>query len=311
VLEEIGDKMRKSQKNKKGKLEEMSDSNIHDLEVVQKKQNSYVEINRDEEDADVVEFQKTGDMDLLTKIYNNRIPTLHYWVKMGHNLSNDNEDLFGELTLRLLKSVYSYDQNRGSFNTLIMNSFLNYLRNLSNSKKAKKRMPIGLDPKHIGHFVLSLDWNYKRGDGENELTLKDIVSNKIVTHNQAPHRMSLGETIDLLSNNDNRIKNFLYKMVEGNTLSSILKDYRTKYGKIVVSRSQAHKLNRDNQKRYATRLIKDQKGITERFNLLEYRMKLNKMEYKIELKKSEDADFIMKTIRRFRKNKDHLLAKIN
>jgi hypothetical protein len=34
------------------------------------------------------------------------------------------------------------------------------------------------------------------------------------------------------------------------------------------------------------------------------------MEYKIEMQKSEDADFVMKTIRKLRKNKSYYLSKI-
>ena len=38
--------------------------------------------------------------------------------------------------------------------------------------------------------------------------------------------------------------------------------------------------------------------------------KSNKMEYKIEMKKSEDADFVLKIIRKLRQNKEYLLEKI-
>ena len=40
---------------------------------------AFRKINRDQESLDVVRFQKTGDADILEKLYNNRIQTLKIW----------------------------------------------------------------------------------------------------------------------------------------------------------------------------------------------------------------------------------------
>ena len=271
----------------------------------------YVSINRKKENQDVVLFQKTGDIKILERIYHRRVPNLQILANKYKYLTSDSEDMFEELTFHFIKTVHGYDPKRGSFNTYFYSSMLYCTRNLRNNKKAKKRRPKGSDPDSIANFTLSLDYNYNTKDGSDS-TLKDVIANDLASEDSTMDRLCLEETIDLLANENVNVKSFLKKISDGNSVSALLKECKTKEGKIKISKVQGARLDTKRRcNRIVTNLIKNKTNIDEDFKLVNYHVvDLNKLHYKIEMKKTAEADFLMKTIRKLKKDREHLLQKI-
>ena len=152
------------------------------------------QIDRAKEDEDVVRFQKTGDVSIFEKLYANRIPTLKVWAKKYYYLSDSSDDMYGELTFYFTKAIFKYDKRRGSFNTCLYTFFQNCVRNLRNSKLAKKRRPIDSDPNKIANYMLSLDYDYNIKDNDGS-TLKDVLPSETSDKENEIQNIRLEETL--------------------------------------------------------------------------------------------------------------------
>lgn len=273
---------------------------------------SFASIDREQENKDIICFQKTKDNKLFEKIYNNRIPTLQIWARRHQYLMDSQEDMFGELCLYFVKAVFTYDSKRGSFNTCLFTYLLNCIRNLQIGKRAKKRIPIGIDPNSLQKFILSLDYNYDGKDGS-ENTLKDVLANSLSTKDSASDKMSMDETVKILSNGNRQIVGWLKKLGEDGTIASVIKECNVRKGKINIGRSHANQLNKKRlQKRVVAALIKKKTNIQDSFSVINYTLtNPGKLLYTIEMKKTQEADFIMKTIRKIRKDEKNLKDQIN
>lgn len=258
-------------------------------------------IDRKEENKDVLKFQETGDLNVLEKIYLKRIPTIRSWANKHYypGLDFSVDDLFSELSIVFVKAAEKYDGKRGDFNTCLFTFLLNRLRNIKSSKHAKKRMSDEYEGPAVG-MILSLDYSYGNQD-EGELTLKDIIPDK----EGQPSVFSntyLEETLDLLSNKDPKLKEFLLKLGNGNSLVSLIKEYNTKVGRIKISPQEHKKIK---SKRNVSKILKDKNLFNEGFKVLGYRIKENNtLEYKVELSKNNETDYFLKQIRNIRNNKD-------
>ena len=279
--------------------------------------NSFTPIDRDEEDENILKFQETGDVKILEKVYLNRVQTLEIWASKFHYLAESSEDMFSELIQVFLKAVNGYKKkrkgvNKGKtiwlstpFNTYLWYSLTNYIRNIKNSKRAKKRRAIGYNGPLNG-MVLSLDLPYRDKEGS-EMSLKDVVSNDL---NMSVHHdndsMHLKETLAIMSKDNPTMYNFLIKLSGGHSLTSAIKDCKTISGKIKLNNQQIQKLKA--LRRYnkmVTNLIMDKHKINKPFKIVEYSVNNNFLHYSIEMHKTQETDFIMKMVRQLKKNKEY------
>lgn len=270
-------------------------------------------IDRLEENRDVVEFQKTGNLLLLEKVYKNRIPTIRTWANKYYypGLISSVEDLFEELSFVFVKAAEKYDSKRGSFNTCLFTFLLNRIKNLKNSKHAKKRVSEEYDGP-ISGMILSLDYSYNDSEGS-EITLKDVIPSPNSTHEKG-YILSgtyFDETINMLSHDNPVFKGFLVKISEGGSLASLLKEYKTKKGNLKINNGQAKKLGNRSCRKVVAELIKDDGAIQGAFKLLSYKIEdSNNLVYEVEMKKTPETDRIMKTIRDLRRNRNSYISKI-
>lgn len=269
---------------------------------------AFVAIDRKQEDKDVVSFQKSGDMLLLENIYKNRITTIRIWANRYHYMSSSAEDLFEELSFSFIKAIHGYDKKKGSFNTFLYTSLLNCVRNIRSGLLAKKRTPENHDGSLRG-FLLSLDYNYS--DDENgETTLKDIIADEMVSDEESSKQIRFDETVESLACGDEVLKGFFVKLSQGSTVNALIRECKTHEGKINLNTQMAQKLGRRKCTRIVSDLIKQRKRIKDDFDLINYYVGSNSLYYTIEMRNSKEADHLVKSIRKIRKNKDHYMARI-
>ena len=272
----------------------------------------FVEIDRKQEDANVILFQKTKDRTIFEKLYQDRIPTLQFWARRHYYLTDSKENMFGELRYCFMKAVLKYQKNRGSFNTCLFTFILNYIRNLKTGKKAKKRKPEGADPESMNNFVLSLDYSYGNDDGEG-MSLGDILSDKIEDRRSAADQIHLEETLDILSNRNGFVKKFLKALSAGNTLGNVLKASKIKRGSIKIKKNAFNLLKKKKKsKKIVTDLIKENMKTETQFSVVSYKIHApNMLNYTIEMKKTKESDLILRAIRKLRRNKESILERIS
>jgi hypothetical protein len=263
-----------------------------------------VVIDRDQEDASVEQFQKTGDLKILEEVYTQRIPTIKSWANKHYypGLTYSVEDLFEDLSVVFVKAAEKYDKSRGTFNTCLFTFLLNRLKNIKNSKHAKKRLPEEYEGPAIG-MVLSLDYPYNTSDGS-EVTLKDVIpANEPTETDYVLTNTYMEETLNVLSHNNSDFKSFLSRIGEGNSLVSLIREYKTRKGTIKVSKSQAKRFGSRKCNRMVSNLIKTE--VDADFTLLGYEVEgTSRLRYEVELKKTEETDQFMRSLREIRKNKD-------
>ena len=272
----------------------------------------FIKIDREQEDKDVIRYQKTGDREIFERLYQNRIPSLQIWARRHHYLTDSKENMFGELRFYFMKAVLKFKKNRGSFNTCLFTFLLNCIRNLKTGKKAKKRKPEGADPNSMNNFVLSLDYSYGNVDEGDGRSLKDILSDKMEDRRGTVDQIYLEETMNVLSNKNHIIKKFLRGLSDGNTLGNMIKTFKTKKGIIKISRKQFKNLSSKKSKKTVIGLIKDHNNIEDKFSLIGYSVHApNILNYTIEMQKTKESDLIIKTVRKLRRNKESILERIH
>jgi hypothetical protein len=308
----------KNKRNNKG--EDMPDM-IEEVEVIDSTEATNVTknidessiIDRDEEDRDVLLFQKTGDLKILEKLYKNRVPTLRVWTNKHYypGLTTSIEDLFSELSCVFVKAARKYDATRGNFNTCLFTFLLNRIKNLKSSKYAKKRTSEEYSGPLCG-MILSLDFSYNDKDGS-EMTLKDIIPGKASSEeNFVLKETFFNETLNILAQENKPLKDFFVKISQGGSLTALLKEYKTRKGKITIKHSLANKLNKRKSKNTVAEIIRQQTGIYDKFKIVDYKLTSNRiLSYEIELKRTEETDNIMKNIRDIRRNKNSYISRIS
>jgi len=123
---------------------------------------AFVYIDRAQEDKNVLEYQKTKDEALLTKIMQNRDETLGVWTTKCYReyMEITELDFKGELKIPLINAINTFKPNKKHFNTWLMFILQNHINNIIAHRFSKKR-------KHEGIF--SLDEKF----GEDEVSAKD------------------------------------------------------------------------------------------------------------------------------------------
>jgi hypothetical protein len=269
-----------------------------------------VSIDRYQEDAAVEEFQKTGDLKILEEVYKARIPTIRSWANKHYypGLTFSVDDLFSDFSVVFVKAAEKYNRSRGAFNTCLFTFLLNRLKNIKNSKHAKKRLSEEYSGPAVG-MILSLDYSYNTSDGS-EVTLKDVIPSDNPTETDyVLTNTYMDETLNVLSNNDENFKQFLSKIGDGNSLVSLIREYKTRQGTIKLSSDDAKRFSSRKCNRLVTDLIKDK--ISDDFKLLGYKIEgTSHLRYEVELKRTEETDKFMKSLREIRKNKESYMDKL-
>lgn len=312
---------------KAAKMKEIEDVETLDIpleEIPQSKEQNDIEsalellnndkeiiIDRDQEDADVTRFQKTGDLNILERVYKNRIPTLKSWASKNYypGLTTSVEDLFEDLSVVFVKAAQKYKKKRGAFNTCLFTFLLNRIKNLHNSKYAKKRISEDYEGP-LNSMVLSLDFSYGDNDGS-DLTLKEVIPGKT----DAEESLGFRDSISFLSKNDPLLMEFFKKICDGNSLACVLKEYKTRNGSIDLSgnKPELRKLSKRKNKKLVSKIIKSRNILDGAFKLLEYQLVQNggkQLKYKVEMKKTKETDFIIRFIRDLKKHKEYYVSKI-
>ena len=274
-------------------------------DVFQKHLKNIKNVNRKEENALINEYQQTGDLSILEKVYEKRIPTLANWSLRyyypGLELSID--DFMEELSIVFMKAANKYNIEKGSFNTCLYTYLTNRIKNMKNSTHAKKRRPENYDGP-ISGVLLSLDHPYS-SDSESEKTLKDFLEAKEGSdHTRYFKETNFHDTINLLSNGDTLLKDVFVRLGEGSTLSSIIKDYKTEKGHIKVC---VNNISVDDLKEI---LIDKSKVLNEKFVIVDYKILSDRVSYTLEYDDTEETKMIKRSIKKLRNNKADYISKI-
>lgn len=268
-------------------------------------------IDRDQEDRDVVKYQKNGDEILFEKIYNARIPTIKWWTRKYHCVMGSYSDMEGELRYYFVRAVNAYDKKRGSFNTCLFTFFLNRIRNIITKRASNKRMPKGAKS-NLDNFVLSLDYGWDKTKDEGGIA-ESAFASKLIDRNfkKISDDMSMTETVSVLSKGNPFLKEVFHRLGEGHTISSVLQDAKTRNGRIKVSRNKLKVLrNKKHCKTMVSKIIKKDVKVKSGFSVIGYKIEKNKISYVIRLKKTKESDEILRVIRKLRKKRKELMRNI-
>lgn len=278
-----------------------------ELLPVQEEKEQHFNIDRNQEDGEIERFQKTGDLRILEKVYEKRIPTLWTWIRM-HYIPGvtccSKQDLFSEFTIVFLNAAQKYKRSRGAFNTCLYTFLLNRIKNIKNSRYAKKRTP-EFYKGPISDMLRSLDYTYDNKEGS-EVTLKDLIPDSSVL--SLASKINLEEALDILSQNNKTVKSFLRDLSEGNTLCNLLKKYKTRTGHIKISPVKKSLLV--GRKNKVKKFIKDHGRLKGDFRLKHYCLQKNRLYYTVEMKKTKETKDILRAIRQIRCKKSEYLQKI-
>jgi len=268
-------------------------------------------IDRNQEDKDVIKYQKTGDNKLFEKIYNARIPTIKWWTRKYHCVMGSYSDMEGELRYYFVRAINAYDRKRGSFNTCLYTFFLNRIRNIITKRASNKRMPKGAKS-NLDNFVLSLDYGWDKAKDEGSTT-ESMFASKLIDRNfkKISDDMSMTETVNILSKGNPFIKEVFHRLGEGHTISSVLQDVKTRNGKIRINRNKMKALkNKKRCKTMVSKLIKNEVKVNSGFSVVDYEIGKNKIDYVIQLRKTKESDEILRVIRKLRKRRKELMKNI-
>jgi DNA-directed RNA polymerase specialized sigma24 family protein len=293
----------------KNELEDLGDSLYSSI-----KRSTFVDVDRKQENKDIVEYQKTGDRELFEKIYKIRVPTLQNWARKYRYLMDSQEDLFSEFNICFTRAVATYKKGKGSFNTWLFSLLQNYVRNLQTSRRAKKRLPKGMNPDAICKFIFSLDYYYGKDD-DSENTLKDVLANKYNSEDKAINNIIYEETVSKMSNNNPVVKGFLHKLSFGNTVTSLLKQYRTKTGNINIDKDIFKDIDSASEKDIVSEIIRKNNDNDSDFMIVDYDISHkdshNNLKYTIEMKKTKETDMVIKALRRIKRDRESLISKMS
>ena len=168
-------------------------------------------IDREIEDAQIIEYQTTNDPALLDIIVQNRIPTLIEWSRRywANWFDIGLDDLQQELTIPLIKAINSYRPTYQSFNTFLYRCLQNYLNNMISARFAVKR-------KHNGTLPL----NAELGSETPETYLDYIVSPRSTIAEQTAVNERIDILVDMLNihntkEEEQEVRAWLYSMAYG------------------------------------------------------------------------------------------------
>ena len=221
------------------------------------------------------------------------------------------DDFLEELSIVFVKAANKYNIEKGSFNTCLYTYLNNRIKNMKNSTHAKKRRPENYDGP-ISGILLSLDHSYSNDKGGGETTLRDVLTKQESGDDtEVVRATNFQETVRLLSNGNDILKSVFIKLGQGSTLSSIIRDLKTRKGEMKVTSKELKSLESDNYDGLKDVIVKKLKISDQEFVVVDYRLVgANRISYSIEFKDTEEAKLIQKTIKDLRKNKEEYIRKI-
>ena len=263
-----------------------------------------IEIDRKLENRDVDLYQKTHDVDILERVFKNRIPTLKFWAKKHYfpGLAPSIEDFYGELVIVFVKAIEGYSIERGAFNTCLYTFLLNRIKNIKSGKYTKKRRPDSYDGP-ISGIMLSLNMNYDEKGGKT-ITLEEKIENEdSQDYKKNMDSIYFDESLKILSNGDETLTDMLKKIGNGQSINSVLKEYKTKNGEIHVDQETAIMIKDKRRRSILSKKIEEMHKINN-FKLMDYCIEGTRVKYVIEFSKTKESLMLSKTLRHIRKNKN-------
>lgn len=281
---------------------------------------SFAHIDRNKENNDVTYYQKSRDPELLSRLYEQRVPTLKVWARKYYYLFDSYEDTFQELSGIFLKIVNGYTQRRivynesnekqirtTPFNTFLMYSIHNYIKNVIGGKKAKKRTPDGCDKEN--YFLvcpnpLSLDFPYKNSKNGTLKTLKDDLEDNNISNSF--DNLCYSDGIEIISNYNKDVSDILKMVGHGHTINEAVKEAKKTFDSINVSEEQLDEIlkhRKIGRNKAIHNLIEENKNYESNFKVIDFLINGRKIDYIIEMKKTQATTKFMKVIRKLRKNK--------
>jgi hypothetical protein len=275
---------------------------------------------KEQENQDVIRYQKTGDLAILEKLYIDRVPTLNYWANKNRYLDDYNsEDIRSALTKKFLSLVDQYKRTtrevvdgkvkviKRNFNSYLFQSFRHEIINIGNRKKAKKRTPYPTDDSTCAK-LLSLDYTYS-SNGSDKVNLRDTIADE--KNPDAVKNVVLDEMIEIISKDEPpHVREFFEAVSMGKKVSALLRDYKTFENKMRVKSDLAERIKKS--RRPCTRIVTElvEKRVPERFKLIDYSIEGCTITYRIEMHKTKETDDISRKMRKLKKHKDRYLSKI-
>lgn len=282
-------------------------------EVFREYDGEFKEIDRKEENLLVRRYQETGDLDILQKIYLNRVPTLKVWaIKYFYpGLSTSIDDFMGELTIVFMNAADKYNHEKGSFNTCLYTFLSNRIKNMKNATHAKKRRP----KNHAGcvsDILISMDQKYFSGSEGNTATVHEFLSSRKSNDNdQFQKKIKFSDTIALLSSEDEILSDVFLRIGNGETMSSIIRDMKKKSGSIDISKKDIDLLKKNDFRNLKDIIIKNIDNNSSDFKIIDYNLINNSiLEYSIEFKSTDEIRHVRKKIKEIKDNKDKVLSAI-
>ena len=254
-------------------------------------------------------YQRTKDESVLDGVFKNRIPTLRYWAAQHYfpGLDLSIEDFYSELVIVFVKAIDGYKLNRGSFNTCLYTFLSNRIKNIKAGKYAKKRQPEFYDGSLTG-MVLSLDMPYEEKNGKTITLGEKLEDEDSRDYEKMKEEEEFEDTVKILSDGNPKLKEIFIKLSEGNSISSLMREYKIKEGELKIDVNLAEKINcsanecDEHSEKIVIDKIKEKHG--NNFKLIDFKVHNDIVKYKVEMRKTEESDLFFKTIRNLKKNKD-------
>lgn len=257
-----------------------------------------VDIDRDEENEKIAEYQDTNDLAILQEVYLQRVPTLKHWTVTNWypGLALSADDFFAELTLVFLKAANYYNRERGSFNTCLYTFLVNRIKNMKNARHAKKRSPKEYDGP-LSSLLLSLDYEYYEKDGHS-VKLSDLIEQDAEDH-EGINEIQLHDILRTLSDGDDALYDVLLRISKGSTISGALRPLKVREGHVQYN-------GKDIQEEDVRRLISENLG-SDKFKIMSYSVNNESISFRVEMKKTQEFAEVNKKLKRIRRQKDRYM----
>lgn len=297
----------------------MSEHKLSDYLVQGADESSKISIDRDLEDQQVAEYNRTKDEEIFNEIFRRRITTLRWWTHTHYykGLAPSINDFYAELVKAFAKAVRYYKKDKGSFNTCLYTFLDNRIKNMKSNQYAKKRTPLNFtgNPSNI-HVSLDVPINASESDD----TLKNLIADESFENMS---EINLNEMLDVLAEGDEKTKFVLGKLIENGSVTQTIRDLNTIHGFLDCSQFFDQKIEdiqkdikyfcryghtKNFEKRTLFSIIENE-GYGE-FELKEVYMDGKTISYSIELKSTPESDLFKKKMRYFKKHKDLFMEKI-
>ena len=290
----------------------------------------FQEIDREQENRDIAEWQRTRDMELMTKLYILREPTLWVWAQRFAYLANNSpEDLFMDLRPVWMRALERYDirpqsrpmknrrtgqvvlDERGElkmevrttdFNTLLFTYCKHHMINLYKKHRSQKRCDHQGVP--VSTTMRSLDEQTRVGVDRkgSELHERLSVDNP---HNPA-HSLGAIDARDIIdavveaSNNDPEVREAMERYAYSDNFALLSKACQIRTGQLPIGKAEWFRLARGGKiaEQRVQSLIRRSKKYPDVFWLRSYHVTPQTLEYEVATADWELFEKVTKAVRK-------------